>query len=99
MRARVHGTKERPRLAFFRSNMNIYAQIINDDEGKTLVGIGSIKSKAKTKTEKAEELGGLIAKKALESGIDSVVFDRGGFLYTGTVEAFAGAARKAGLKF
>ena len=102
LRAKISGTKERPRLCVFRSHKNIWAQIINDEEGHTLVSASSkeIKSEKKlTKTEVAFEVGKLIGKKALEAGIEKVVFDRRGYKYHGRVKALAEGAREAGLKF
>ena len=102
VRAKIFGTKERPRLCVFRSHKNIWAQIINDEEGHTLVSASSkeIKSEKKlTKTEMAFEVGKLIGKKALEAGIEKVVFDRRGYKYHGRVKALAEGARETGLKF
>lgn len=104
VRRRVRGTSERPRLAVFRSNMHIYAQVIDDTAGRTLVA-ASTKDKGladlsgKTKTERSREVGRLIAERAKENGIDKVVFDRGGFKYHGRIQALADAAREAGLDF
>ncbi|MGN1263684.1 MAG: 50S ribosomal protein L18 [Prevotella sp.] len=99
IRKNVYGTAERPRLSVFRSNKQIYAQIINDDEGKTLTAASSLGLEAMPKIEQAEKVGELVAKKALEAGISSVVFDRNGYLYHGRVKQLAEAARKGGLKF
>ena len=105
MRNRFSGTAERPRLSVFRSNNHMYAQIIDDTVGNTLVSASTLEKDVKaelTKTnnvEAAAYLGTVIAKRALEKGIDSVVFDRGGFIYQGKVAALADAAREAGLKF
>ena len=99
VRARVSGTADRPRLAFFRSNKQVYAQVIDDTKGVTIVGVSSASSAAKGQVEKAKELGTSIASKAKAKGVDAVVFDRGGFMYTGAVRAFADAAREGGLKF
>jgi large subunit ribosomal protein L18 len=100
---RITGTVERPRLCVFRSNKEIYAQIINDIEGKTLVAAGSIEknivSQKGNKGEKAAMVGKLIADKAIDAGINRVVFDRNGYLYHGRVKQLAEAARKGGLKF
>ena len=97
------GTAERPRLSVFRSNKEIYAQVIDDTSGKTLVAASSrdkALSEAKgTKSEVAEEVGKLLAEKALKAGIDKVAFDRGGNLYHGRVKKLAEGAREAGLKF
>lgn len=105
VRKRVEGSAQRPRLAVFRSNVHIYAQIIDDTVGRTLVA-ASTKDKAlaggldgKTKTEQSKEVGRLVAERALDAGITTVVFDRGGFKYHGRVQALAEAAREAGLKF
>ena len=105
MRNRFSGTAERPRLSVFRSNNHMYAQIIDDTVGNTLVSASTLEKDVKaelTKTnnvEAAAYLGTVIAKRALEKGIDSVVFDRGGFIYQGKVAALADAAREAGLEF
>ncbi len=98
----VTGTSEQPRLAVFRSNKEIYAQIINDATGTTLVSASSkqkdIKGKG-TKTEVAATVGKAIAEKAVKAGIGKISFDRGGYLYHGRVKALAEAAREGGLKF
>jgi len=104
IRKRVSGTAQRPRLSVFRSNTNIYAQIIDDVNGVTLASASSsvkeIASKTNiTKTEQARLVGQLAAKNAVEKGITEVVFDRGGYLYHGRVKALADAAREGGLKF
>lgn len=100
VRARIEGTSNRPRLSVFRSNANIYAQIIDDTEGKTLVASSDLKmAKSWTKTDMAAKVGEEIAKKALENNIKTVVFDKNGFQYHGRVKALAEAARKAGLEF
>ena len=104
-RNRFSGTAERPRLAVFRSNNHMYAQIIDDTVGNTLVSACTLQKDVKAELEKtnnvdaAAYLGTVIAKKALEKGITTVVFDRGGFIYQGKVKAFADAAREAGLEF
>ena len=104
-RNRFSGTAERPRLAVFRSNKHMYAQIINDAEGTTLVAASTLDKNAKealkeTDTvEAAAFLGKEIAKRALDKGIKEVVFDRGGFIYQGKIKALADAAREAGLDF
>ena len=104
-RNRFSGTAERPRLAVFRSNNHMYAQIIDDTVGKTLVSACTLQKDVKDGLEKtnnveaAAKLGTVIAKKALEKGINTVVFDRGGFIYQGKVKALAEAAREAGLEF
>ena len=104
-RNRFSGTAERPRLAVFRSNNHKYAQIIDDTVGHTLVSACTLQKDVKAELEKtnnvdaAAYLGTVIAKKALEKGITTVVFDRGGFIYQGKVKALADAAREAGLEF
>ena len=104
MRNRFAGTAERPRLAVFRSN-HMYAQIIDDTVGKTLVAASTAEKEVKAELEKtndvaaAAHVGTVIAKRALEKGIKEVVFDRGGFIYHGKVQALADAAREAGLEF
>ena len=105
MRNRFAGTTERPRLAVFRSNNNMYAQIIDDSVGHTLVSASTLQKEVKTELEKTNDvaaaayLGKVIAERALEKGIKEVVFDRGGFIYQGKVKALAEAAREAGLEF
>ena len=105
LRNRFAGTAERPRLAVFRSNNHMYAQIIDDTVGNTLVAASTLEKDVKSELEKtndvaaAGKLGTVIAKKALEKGITTVVFDRGGFIYQGKVKALADAAREAGLQF
>ena len=105
LRNRFSGTAERPRLALFRSNNHMYAQIIDDTVGNTLVSASTLQKDVKAELEKtnnveaAAYLGTVIAKKAIEKGIEEVVFDRGGFIYHGKVKALADAAREAGLKF
>ena len=105
MRNRFSGTAERPRLAVFRSNNHMYAQIIDDTVGNTLVAASTLDKDVKDKLEKtnnveaAKLLGTVVAKKALDKGIKEVVFDRGGFIYQGKVAALADAAREAGLQF
>jgi large subunit ribosomal protein L18 len=105
IRNRFAGTTERPRLAVFRSNMHMYAQIIDDSTATTLVAASTLEKAAKAELEKTNDvaaatyLGKLIAEKALEKGISEVVFDRGGFIYQGKIKALADAAREAGLKF
>ena len=98
----VSGTAQKPRLAVFRSNSEIYAQIIDDTKGVTLVAASSRDKDLKatgTKTEKAKQVGQAIAKKALAAGIESISFDRGGYLYHGRVKSLAEGAREGGLKF
>ena len=102
VRTKVSGTAERPRLSVFRSNKGIYAQIIDDVEGKTLVSASTLDKEIKTKAsniEAAKEVGELIAKRAIKAGIKNVVFDRGGYIYHGKIKALAEAAREAGLEF
>ncbi len=105
LRNRFSGTAERPRLAVFRSNNHMYAQIIDDTVGNTLVAASTVEKAVKAELEKtnnvdaAAYVGTVIAKRALEKGITEVVFDRGGFIYHGKVQALADAAREAGLKF
>ncbi len=100
VRAKISGTADCPRLSVFRSNRGIYAQIINDEIGKTLISIGAgeIKKKEK-KTAISLGLGKLIAEKAIAKGIKKVVFDRNGYKYHGRVKALAEGAREGGLKF
>ena len=105
IRNRLNGTAERPRLAVFRSNNHMYAQIIDDTVGNTLVAASTVEKEVKAQLDKtnnvdaAAYLGTVIAKRAIEKGIDTVVFDRGGFIYQGKIAALAEAAREAGLKF
>ena len=105
IRNRFSGTAERPRLAVFRSNNHMYAQIIDDTVGNTLVSASTLEKEIKAELEKtnnvdaAAYLGTVIAKRALEKGITTVVFDRGGFIYQGKIAAVADAAREAGLEF
>jgi large subunit ribosomal protein L18 len=105
LRNRFAGTPQRPRLAVFRSNNHMYAQIIDDTVGSTLVSASTLQKDVKAELEKTDDvaaatyLGTVIAKKALEKGITAVVFDRGGFIYQGKVKALAEAAREAGLEF
>lgn len=99
IRAKVFGTAESPRLSVFKSNKFIYAQIIDDTKGVTIVASSEKNLKAKNKTEGAKLVGADIAKKAMDKKITKVVFDRGGYIYTGRVKALADAAREAGLKF
>ena len=105
LRNRFAGTAERPRLAVFRSNNHMYAQIIDDTVGNTLVSASTLQKDVKAELEKtnnveaAAKLGEVIAKKALDKGITNVVFDRGGFIYQGKIKALADAAREAGLEF
>ncbi|MPN52024.1 50S ribosomal protein L18 [bioreactor metagenome] len=105
IRNKVNGTAQQPRLAVFRSNQHMYAQIIDDVAGQTLVAASTLeadiasKLKSTSNIEAASAVGDAIAKKALEKGIAEVVFDRGGFVYHGKVKALADAAREAGLQF
>ncbi len=105
LRKKIFGTPERPRLAVFRSEKHMYAQIIDDTKGITLVAASTVEKAMKEKLQKtwniiaAKEVGKLIAERALAKGIKEVVFDRGGFKYHGRVKALADAAREAGLKF
>jgi large subunit ribosomal protein L18 len=100
VRGKITGTAERPRLTVFRSNKQIYAQVIDDLTGKTLAAASSLKITDKApKKEIALKVGELIAKSAQEAGITSVVFDRNGYLYHGRIKELADAARKGGLKF
>lgn len=100
MRFRITGTPERPRLAVFRSAKHVYAQIIDDTKGVTLVSASTLNVKSEgTKTDAAKSVGEAVAKKALDAGITKVVFDRGGNIYHGRVKALAEGAREAGLDF
>lgn len=105
LRNRFSGTPDRPRLAVFRSNNHMYAQIIDDTVGKTIVSASTLQKDVKAELEKTNDvaaatyLGTVIAKRALEKGIKAVVFDRGGFIYQGKIQALADAAREAGLEF
>ncbi len=105
MRNHLSGTAQRPRLAVFRSNNHMYAQIIDDTVGNTLVAASTLEKEIKAELEKtnnvdaAAYLGTVIAKRAIEKGISTVVFDRGGFIYQGKIAALADAAREAGLEF
>ncbi len=102
VRSKISGTAERPRLAVYRSNANIYAQIIDDVRGVTLVSASSIEAGFEgigSNKEAAKKVGARIAEKALAAGIETVVFDRGGYIYHGRVSELAAGAREAGLKF
>lgn len=105
IRSRLSGTPEKPRLAVFRSNNHMYAQVIDDVAGNTIVSASTTQADVKEGLEKtnnveaAAKLGTVIAKKALDNGIKAVVFDRGGYIYQGKVKALADAAREAGLEF
>lgn len=103
IRKRIRGSEEQPRLNVFRSNKQIYAQIINDEKGITVVSASSrekeLAEKKITKAERAKEVGKLVAEKAKEAGIENVVFDRNGYLYHGRIKSLAEGAREGGLKF
>ena len=105
LRNHIVGTQDKPRLAVFRSNNHMYAQIIDDTVGNTLVSASTLQKDVKAELEKTDDvaaaayLGTVIGKKAVEKGIKTVVFDRGGFIYHGKVKALADAAREAGLQF
>ena len=105
IRNRFAGTSERPRLAVFRSNNHMYAQVIDDSEGKTLVAASTLEKAVKSELKKTNDVdaaaavGKLVGERAIAAGIKEVVFDRGGFIYQGKVKALADAAREAGLEF
>ena len=105
LRNRFHGTAERPRLSVYRSNMHIYAQIIDDDAQRTLVSASTVQKDVRAELEKTNDvaaaayLGKVIAERACSAGIKEVVFDRGGYVYHGKIKALADAAREAGLEF
>ena len=102
VRRKISGTAERPRLCVYRSNANLYVQVIDDVAGNTLVAASTLDKEIKTKhanKEAAKELGTLIAKKAADKKIETVVFDRGGYIYHGVVKELAESAREGGLKF
>jgi large subunit ribosomal protein L18 len=101
VRGKVHGSAARPRLCVFRSSKGIYAQVIDDDAGVTLVSASTLQlgGAGGTKSEKAAEVGKLVAQRAREAGVASVTFDRGGYLYHGRVRALADGAREGGLEF
>lgn len=99
IRKHVNGTAERPRLSVFRSNKQIYAQVINDLTGRTLASASSLGLEKMAKIEQAKKVGALVSEKAKAAGIEAVVFDRNGYLYHGRVQALADAAREGGLKF
>ena len=105
MRNHISGTAERPRLAVFRSNEHMYAQIIDDEAGHTIVSASTVQKDVKAELEKTNDvaaaayLGTVIGKKAVDAGIKEVIFDRGGFIYHGKIKALADAAREAGLEF
>ena len=99
IRKKVVGTAERPRLSVFRSNKQIYAQVINDKAGVTLAAASSLGFEKMNKTEQAKKVGLLLAEKAKAAGVESVVFDRNGYLYHGRVQSLADGAREGGLNF
>jgi len=99
IRGKIFGTSEVPRFCVFRSNKHIYAQLIDDDKAKTIVSADDKKIKASGKISIAEQVGKLIAQKAIDKKIKKVVFDRGGYKYHGRIKSLADSARKAGLKF
>lgn len=102
VRNKISGTEERPRLCVYRSNNNLFVQVIDDVKGNTLASASTLDKEVKVKhsnKEAAKEVGTLIAKKAIAKNIDTVVFDRSGYLYHGVIKALAEAAREAGLKF
>ncbi|MBP3502722.1 MAG: 50S ribosomal protein L18 [Clostridia bacterium] len=102
VRRKVSGTAERPRLCIYRSNRNLFAQLIDDVAGITIVSASTLDKEVKTKLankEAAKEVGTLIAKRATEKGVENIVFDRSGYQYHGVIKEFAEAAREAGLKF
>ena len=99
IRKRVNGTADHPRLSVFRSNKQIYAQVINDLTGTTLVSASSLGFGKMAKIEQAKKVGAIVAERATAVGVDQVVFDRNGYLYHGRVQALADGAREGGLKF
>ena len=103
IRSRVNGTAEQPRFAVFKSNSHLYAQLINDEQGVTLLSASTLekdsKGKVRCNVNGAKALGELVAKRAIEKKIERVVFDRAGYIYHGKIKALADAAREAGLKF
>ena len=105
IRKKLTGTESRPRLCVFRSNKHIYAQIVDDSKGTTITAASTLDADAKGQVKKggnvaaAKAVGKIVAKRALEKGVQSVLFDRGGYIYHGRVKALADAAREAGLKF
>ena len=99
VRNKISGTAARPRLSVFRSNKQIYAQVIDDETAKTLVSASSLGMETMPKKEQAAKVGEALAQKAIEAGITTVVFDRNGYLYHGRVKELADGARKGGLKF
>jgi large subunit ribosomal protein L18 len=101
VRAKIHGTAERPRISVFRSNRGVFAQLIDDDSGRTLASVSWTEAdlRALKRTEQATRAGGLLADRAKAAGIDTAVFDRGGYKYHGRVKALADGAREGGLTF
>lgn len=105
VRARMHGTADRPRLSVFRSSEHIYAQLIDDDGHRTIAAASTLEGELKpvlaglNKSQRAQKVGDLVGRRALDAGVTAVVFDRGGFRYHGRVQALANAARAAGLQF
>ncbi len=99
IRAKISGTSDMPRFSVYKSNTSVYGQIIDDTKGSTLVAYSADKAKGKNMVEKSMNAGKEIAKLAMEKGIKKVVFDRGGFIYTGKIKSFADGAREGGLKF
>lgn len=102
VRTKIEGTSERPRLNVFRSLNHIYAQLVNDEQGETLVAASSLELEGNgdlTKAQAAEKVGELIAERAVDQGVKKIIFDRGGYRYHGRVKALAEAARKGGLEF
>lgn len=99
IRAKISGTTEMPRFSVFKSNKYLYAQLIDDTKGNTLVSASSAQLDKKAKGDEATEVGKMIAKKAIEKNIKKVVFDRGGYLYAGKIKAIADGAREGGLQF
>lgn len=99
VRKNVNGTAERPRMSVFRSNKQIYVQVINDLTGQTLASASSLGMEAMPKKEQAQKVGELVAQKAQAAGVTAVVFDRNGYLYHGRIKELADAARRGGLKF
>jgi len=101
VRNKISGTKERPRLSVFRSNKGLFVQVIDDENGKTIASASTIElgEKAKLNQENSKNVGKKIAEKALASGVNTIVFDRNGYLYHGNIKALADGAREGGLKF
>ena len=99
IRKSISGTALRPRMTVFRSNLHMYAQVIDDTTGRTLVSAGTVEKELRNKVEDAEKFGEILGKRCIEKGVQTVVFDRNGYLYHGVVKAIADGARKAGVKF